>query len=104
MIAEPWSLGAAHELLEPLEMLGIGGGHRAKVHRHAVLNHSVLLEDAIERGQRAAGIDHVIFRDDFKPVDDRLAGKDMGVVRNAQADANAVILKRIEAIAWHKCS
>ena len=67
-----------------------------------MLHHSVLFEDAIERGQRTAGIDHVIFRDDFKPVDHRLAGKNVGVVRNAQADADAVILKRIEAIAGHE--
>jgi hypothetical protein len=54
MIAEPRSFGAADELLQALQVLRIGRGHRAEVHRHAVLDDSVLFQDAIERGQRAA--------------------------------------------------
>ena len=79
----------------------IGRGHRAEVHRDAVLHDAVLLEDLIEHGERAAGVDHEVFRDDFEPVHDRLAREDVLVVRNAQADADAVILKRVEAIAGH---
>ena len=42
-------------------MLGIGRGDRAEVHRYAVLHHAVLFEDTIKRGERPAGIDHVVF-------------------------------------------
>ena len=102
MIAEPRSAGATHKSLEPLQVFGIGCGHRAEVHRNAMLHDAIALEDLIEHGQRSAAIDHEVFRDDFKPVHHRLARKDVLVVRNAQTDSDAVVLECIEAIASHE--
>ena len=101
MVAEPGGSGAADERLEAAKVLGIGRGDGTEVHGDAVLDDAVLLKDLIEDGERAAGIDHEIFRDDFEPVDDGLAREDVLIVRNAEADSDAVILKRIEAIAGH---
>jgi hypothetical protein len=67
-----------------------------------VLDDAVLFEDFVECGERPASVTHKIFRDDFEPVDNRLAGKDMAVMGNAQANSDAVILKRIEAITGHQ--
>jgi len=101
MVAEPRSVGAADQRLEPLEMFGIGRSHRPEVHRHAMLHNTVLLQNPIEHGQRPARVAHEVFRDDLEPVDDRLAREDVVVVGNAQADSDTVILIRIEAIAGH---
>ena len=50
-------------------------------------------------------VDHEVFRDDLEPVHHRLARKDVLVMRNAETDSDAVVLKRIEAIAGHEeCS
>ena len=66
-----------------------------------MLHNSVALKNLIEHCQRAPGIDHVIFRDDFEPVHHRLARKNVLVVRNAETDSDTVILKRIESITGH---
>ena len=102
VVTEPGSFGAADELLETAQMLGIGRGHGAEVHGDAVLDDAILLENLIEHGQWAAGVDHEVLRDDFEPVDDGLAREDVLVMRNAEADSDAVVLKRIEAISGHR--
>ena len=56
-----------------------------------MLHNAILLENLIEHGQRTAGIDHEILRDDLEPVDDRLARKNMLIMRNPKADSDAVI-------------
>ncbi len=61
VIAEPGRLGAANESLEPPQVLRIGRGHRAEIHRNPVLHNPVLLQNPIQHGQRAAGIDHKVF-------------------------------------------
>jgi hypothetical protein len=60
-----------------LQVLGIGRSDGAEVHGDAVLHNAILLEDSIERGERPAGVDHEVFRDDFEPVNHRLAGEDV---------------------------
>ena len=45
---------------------------RAEIHGDAVLHDAILLENLVEYLQRTAAIDHVVFGDDFEPVDDRL--------------------------------
>src|SRR5216683_1736196 len=51
--------------------------------------------------QRPSAVDHEIFGDDFKPVHNRLAGKDVIIVRRPQADPNSIIRKSIKAIFRH---
>ena len=63
-------------------MLAIGPGGVAKIHGDAVLDDSVLFEDLVEDMQRAAAIEHVVFRDDFEPIDERFLFEDVLVVRH----------------------
>ena len=82
-------------------MFSIRGLRRTEVHGDAMLHHAILLQNPVENVQRAAAIDHKVFRDDFKPVDDRLAAEDVVVVGNAQPDANAVVLKVVKSVSGH---
>src|SRR5260370_42494551 len=66
-----------------------------------MLHYFVLLEYLIQNMQRPSAVDHEIFGDDFKPVDNRLAGKDVIIVRRPQADPNSVIRKSIKPIFRH---
>ncbi len=61
----------------------------------------VLIEDLIQNVQRSAAVNHEILRDDFKPVDNGFARKNMLVVRSPQSNPNPVIRKRIKAIRSH---
>ncbi len=101
MVAEPRSFGAARELLEPLQVLTAERIGRAEIHRHAVLHDFVLFENLVEHFERTAAIDHIVFRDDLEPVDDRVTAEDVLVVGNAQTDADAVIGKAVEAVCGH---
>src|SRR5579862_7386730 len=102
MIAEPGRVRALYETLEALEMFGVGVAGRAEVHRDSVLHHLVLIENLVEDLERTAAIDHVVFRDDLKPVDDRLPGQDVAIVRNAKADSDSVLSKAVKAICGHE--
>ena len=104
MIGKPRRLGALHQRLQPPQMLAIELLGRAEIHRDAMLHDAVLLENLIEHLQRAPAVDHEIFGDDFEPVDDRLLRKDVVVVRNAQADADAVFGESVESIGGHSNS
>jgi hypothetical protein len=66
-----------------------------------VLNDAILIEDAIEDGERTAAVDHVVFGDDLEPVDDGFLLEDVTVVRNAEADADSIVCEPVEAICWH---
>src|SRR5947208_5849053 len=66
-----------------------------------MLDDAVLIEDAVEHGERAAAVDHVVLGDDLEPVDDGLLLEDMAIVRHAETDADAVIRESIEAICRH---
>ncbi len=70
---------------------------RAKIHRHAVLHDAILLENLVEHFERTSAINHEIFRDDLKPIDDRLLFQDVAVMRHAQADSDAVV---VEILKW----
>jgi hypothetical protein len=69
-----------------------------------VLDDAIPLKNLIEHGERAASVNHEVLRDNFEPVYDRLARKDVLVMGNAQTDADAVILERIKAITGHGSS
>ena len=66
-----------------------------------MLHHAVLLKNGVEHLQRTPRVDHEILGDDFKPADRRFAREDVLVMRDAQADADAVIREIIEAIRGH---
>jgi len=67
-----------------------------------VLHDFIALENLIEDLEGAAAIDHEIFGDDFEPGAGGLAGEDVVVVGNAQADADAVGGEIVEAICRHQ--
>src|SRR5262245_60100319 len=102
MISEPRSVGAANQLLQAAEMLTGQRLSRAKVHGDAVLHYAITFQDLIQNMQRPAALYHEVFRDDFKPVDNRLLFQNMIVMRDAQPDAYAVVLMSIETICGHK--
>jgi hypothetical protein len=66
-----------------------------------VLDNLILIENLIEDGEGAAATDHIVFGDDFEPVDDRFLGEDVVVVGHSQSDANPVLCKRVESICGH---
>ena len=84
-------------------MLFVEFFRRSEVHRHAVLNHAITLENPVERRERTPAIDHVIFRNDLEPVDNRLVFENMLVVRNAEADSDPVVFESVESICRHGC-
>ena len=84
------------------QMIAIRSVGIAEVERDAVLNDAILFEYLIKHMKRPAGIDHVIFRDDLEPIDHRLALQNVLVMRNAQADPDAVVGMSIESISWHE--
>ena len=66
-----------------------------------MLDDAVLLENLVEDAERPATVDHVVFRNDLKPVDDRFLFQDVPVVGNAQADADSVLGVAVETIGRH---
>ena len=83
-------------------MLAVQFFRRAEIHRDAVLHDAVLFEDLIQHLQRAPAVAHEIFRNDLKPVHRRLFGKNMVVMRHAQADADAVIGEIVKWVRGHE--
>ena len=82
-------------------MLAVQSVGRAEIHRHAMLHDAILLENRIEHFERAAAIDHEIFRDDLEPIDDRFLRENVPVMRHAQPDADAVFGEIVEGICRH---
>ncbi len=101
VVGEPRGLRAAGQGLEALEVFAVGRLSGAKVHRDAVLDDSVLLEDLVEDLERPAAVDHVVFGDDLEPVDDGLLGEDVVVVRDTQTDPHAIVGETVETIGRH---
>jgi hypothetical protein len=71
MIGEPWRFSTANQRLQTLQLFPIGRVHGTEVHRYAMLNDFVLLQNAIESRKRRPTINHVIFRNDFEPINHR---------------------------------
>ena len=101
VVGEPGGFGTGYETFEAPEVLAIGGLGGAEVHGDAMLDDFIVLHDAIEHVEGAASVDHVILRNDFKPIDSRLVGEDVVVMGDAQADSDAVILICVETIPGH---
>jgi hypothetical protein len=66
-----------------------------------MLNDPVLIEDLIEDLEGAAPVDHVVLRDDLKPIDHRLPGENVIVMRNSKADADAIVGVPVKTIGGH---
>ena len=101
MIGEPRRLGALYQGLELFEMLAVRAVRGAEIHRDAVLDHAVLLEDFVEDLQRASAVAHEILRDDLEPIDDRFLFQNVPVMGHAKPDADTVIGEIIEGIGGH---
>src|SRR5216684_807349 len=101
MIGQPGRLGAPGELLDALQVIAAERLSRAEVHRDTMLHDLILIENLVEYLERLAAVDHVVFGDDLKPVDDWLLRQDVVVMRNAQSDTYSVICESVEAIGWH---
>ena len=89
MVRHPFRLDASGEVLQGLQIFEIGrrgGGDR---HRHAVHHHGIAFANPIERAQRLAAGQHVVFADDLEPVDRRIAAQDFVVMLVAQAETEA---------------
>src|SRR5580704_5283701 len=97
MIREPWGLRSAGQLLQSLQVFTVERLCGAEVHRDAVLDDPVLVQDLVECLESAASVDHVVFGDDLEPVDDGLLRENMFIVRNAKTDPHPVVGKSIEA-------
>jgi hypothetical protein len=86
------------ELLQVFAIQPVGG---PEIHRHPMLDDTVLLENLVEHFERPATVDHEIFGNDLKPVHDRFLFQDVSVMRHTQADADTVLGKTIERICRH---
>ena len=69
-----------------------------------MLNHSILVENLVENLERTPTVDHVVLRDDLKPVHERLLRENVVVVRNSQANTDSVVGISVEAIGRHRSS
>jgi hypothetical protein len=83
------------------QMFAVRLSRRTEIHRDAMLHHPVLFENLVEDLQRPPAVAHEIFGDDLEPVHRRLFGKDVVVMRHAQADADAVIGELVERVGGH---
>ena len=67
-----------------------------------MLHDPVLFKDLVEHLERTTAVNHVVLRDDLEPIDHRLLGKNVVVMRHAQADTYTVIGKRVETACGHE--
>src|SRR5690606_2983221 len=72
-----------------------------EVQRDAVRNDRIAVEDRVQVAERFAPGDHEVFTDDFEEIDRRPVPEKVGIVRHAQADADAEIA---EAVALAKAA
>src|SRR5260370_19203119 len=82
-------------------MLAIQWIDGAKVHRDTVLHDAGLLQNAVQHGKRSSAVNHVVFGDDLKPVDNRLLLQNVTIVRHSQPDPHSRFCKSAEPICWH---
>src|SRR5262249_1655050 len=101
VIGKPGRIRASNQLLQAAEVLAIERLGRAEIHGHAMLHDGITFQDLVQDVQRPAAFHHEVFRDDFKPVDNRFLFKNMLVMRDAQPDAYAVVLISVETICGH---
>ena len=92
VVGKPMRLDSLDQRLEPLQVIEIEFVTAAQRHGYAVHDHRVIPANRIEKIERLAAVDHVVFAQDFEPVDIlRLALEDVLVMLRAQAEAKAEI-------------
>ena len=80
MIGDPGCLGALDQRFQPLQVIAIEPLRRAEIHRDAMLDHPVSLENPIQGSQWTPAINHEVLRDDFEPIHYRLPLENVLVV------------------------
>src|ERR1700681_2103554 len=90
MIGKPRGFGALDQRLQALQVIAVQTLGRAEIHGDAMLDHTVTLENPVQRSEWASAINHEVLRDDLEPVHHRRPLENMLVMRNAKADADAV--------------
>jgi len=101
MIGKPRSIGVFNQPFETFEMLPVKFVGRAEIDRHTVLDDSVLFEDRVKHLEWTTSIDHEIFRNYFKPIDDRFLPENVPVMWNTQANSDAVVRKSVKSVCGH---
>jgi hypothetical protein len=66
-----------------------------------MLNNAILLKNGVEDLKRSTPIDHEVFRDDLKPIHDRLVRQDVPVMWHPQADSDSVLSESIIGVGRH---
>jgi hypothetical protein len=66
-----------------------------------MLDNFVLIQYLVQNLERTAAADHIVFGDDFEPIDHRLLGENVVVVRHSQSNSNTVIIERVKPVCGH---
>ena len=82
-------MGALNEFLQAAEVIHVRSAAAPRIETHAVLHDLVLIQNGVEHSKWATTADHVVFRDDFKPINRRFLAQDMIVMRHPQSNAGA---------------
>jgi hypothetical protein len=101
MIGHPRRFRALDKRFEALQMIAIQLVGISEVHGNTVLHDRVVFQDLVEDAHRASAIEHVVFGDDFVPIDLRPIFKDVRIVLGAQADSDTQLAEPVEAIGRH---
>src|SRR5258708_1726851 len=101
MVGEPGRFCALDQGLQPAQVLSVERLRGTEIHGDPMLHDPVLVQNLVEHTERASAIDHEVFRDNLKPIDDRFLFEDMVVVRYAQPYAYPVVRVPIKTICWH---
>jgi hypothetical protein len=102
VVRKPRRVGPFDQALEFLEMLPVQRLGRTKIGRHAVLHDAILFQDLIQHLQGTSAVAHEVFGNDLEPIDRRLFGQDVVVMRDAQPDADSVIGKAVKGVGGHE--
>src|SRR5260370_949128 len=106
MVRNPFRLDAPGKVFQALQIFEIRRGGRCDRQRYAVHHDGIAFANPVQRAQRLAAGQHVVFADDLEPVDWRIAGQDFVVMLRAQAETEAEEwrLRRLRRLTWKSSS
>ncbi len=87
VIGDPCRFDPLGQFLQRAEVIEIERRGRSDRHGNPVHDDRIIGTDAIQHGERLAARHHVIFRQDFKPVDRRLLLENIGIIDRPQTEA-----------------
>src|SRR6187402_1428073 len=90
VVGDPERINPTRQRTQAAKVIEVDRIHRAEIHRYTVQGNAVALANAVDDIERAPAIDHEIFRDDFDEVDGLLRRDEIGVMRNTQAQTEAM--------------